>query len=131
MIRLAILGCVLLTAALAQAAKHESPLACHPSALSPAERRQHFEEYGPRLRERLKGIHELPDGYEFEFTSDSATYAMLSTWMYQERLCCPFFDLDLRIDREGGPLRLRLTGREGVKQFITAEFEPWFPRKAR
>ena len=38
----------------------------------------------------------------------------------------PFFDLDLSIEREGGPLRLTLSGREGVKEFIRSEFEPWF-----
>ncbi len=113
------------TPAHAAPAKHESPFACVESALSPAERKQHFQEYGPRLRARLQRIHELPDGYEFAFSRDPGTYQMLSTWMYQERLCCPFFDLDLRIDREGGPVWLRLTGREGVKDFITAEFDPW------
>ena len=111
--------------------KHESPFACVESALSPAERKQHFEEYGPSLRGRLQRIQELPDGYEFAFANTPETYRMLSTWMYQERLCCPFFDLDLRIDREGGPLWLRLTGREGVKEFIAAEFEPWFRKGAR
>lgn len=111
--------------------KHESPFACVESALSPAERKQHFEEYGPRLRARLQRIQELPNGYEFGFANTAETYRMLSTWMYQERLCCPFFDLELRIDREGGPLWLRLTGREGVKEFIKAEFDPWFRRGAR
>ena len=105
---------------------HESPFACVMSALSPAERKQHFEEYGPRLRKSLKEIRELPDGYEFAFATDRDTYQVLSTWMFQERLCCPFFDLELRIDREGGSTWLRLTGRDGVKEFMRAEFEPWF-----
>ena len=102
-----------------------SPFACIASALSPAERKQHFEEYGARLRASLKAIRELPNGYEFAFSTDRDTYKVLSTWMFQERLCCPFFDLELRIDREGGSTRLKLTGRDGVKEFIQAEFEPW------
>jgi len=105
-----------------------SPFACIVSALSPAERKQHFEEYGPRLRASLKAIRELPDGYEFAFHTDRDTYQVLSIWMFQERLCCPFFDLELRIDREGGSTWLKLTGRDGVKEFIQAEFEPWFRR---
>ncbi len=48
--------------------------------------------------------------------------------MFQERLCCPFFDLALRIDREGGPVWLRLTGRKGVKDFITTEFRSVVPK---
>ena len=123
MIRLALLA-LLLMPALASA--KESPFACMMDALSPAERKQHFEEYGPKLRARLQKIQEVPDGYEFEFASDPETYRMLSRWMFQERLCCPFFDLSLRIDREGGPLWLRLAGRKGVKEFIVAEFDPWF-----
>jgi hypothetical protein len=105
-----------------------SPFACIATALSPAERKQHFEEYGPRLRASLKTIRELPNGYEFAFHTDRDTYQVLSTWMFQERLCCPFFDLELRIDREGGSTWLSLTGRDGVKEFIQAEFEPWFRR---
>ncbi len=104
----------------------ESPFACDASALAPAERRQHFEECGPKLRAVLKKVRGLSDGYEFGFDDAPETYRMLAAWMFQERLCCPFFDLDLRIDREGGSLWLRLTGREGVKKFIEAEFEPWF-----
>ena len=109
-----------------------SPLACVPSALGPAERKQHFEEYGPRLRTLVSGARELPTGYEFTFPNDAATYRLLSAWMYQERLCCPFFDFDLTLGREGGALALKLTGREGVKEFIETDFQPWLARaKAR
>jgi hypothetical protein len=115
----------------ATAANGESPFACSPSALSPAERKRHFDELGPRLRDLHQDVRELPDGYEFAFAPSPSTYRLLTEWMYQERLCCPFFDLSVRIDREGGPLWLRLTGRKGVKDFITAEFPaPWFQRKA-
>jgi hypothetical protein len=105
----------------------ESPFACSPSALDPAERREHFDVAAPKLREMRRGARELPNGYEFAFASDPATYRLLSGWMFQERRCCPFFDLSLRLDREGGPLWLRLTGRKGVKEFIRGEFpETWF-----
>lgn len=38
----------------------------------------------------------------------------------------PFFDIDLRLEKEGGAFWLRLTGREAVKQFIKADFSRWF-----
>jgi hypothetical protein len=38
-----------------------------------------------------------------------------------ERACCPFFDIDMRLEREGGSFWLSLTGREGVKQFIQVD----------
>ena len=67
-------------------------------------------------------MRELPDGYELEFPTDNKTYQLLTEWAIQERLCCPFFDIALRFDRENGPLWLRLTGRPGTKEFIKEEF---------
>lgn len=38
------------------------------------------------------------------------------------RLCCPFFDFVVELERNGGPLWLKLIGRDGIKPFIQAEF---------
>jgi hypothetical protein len=109
-------------ATLSQSAKHESPFACNAFALSPETRKRHFDELGPALLKLKKSVRELPDGYEFELPADNKTYQLLTEWALQERLCCPFFDIDLRFDRENGPLWLRLTGRPGTKEFIKEEF---------
>ena len=110
----------------------ETPFACNAFALDPKARKRHFDELGPRLRELRKAAREIPDGYEFEFAPDPETYRLVSEWMGQERACCPFFDLALRIEREGGPMWLRLTGRPGVKAFIREEFPPaWFDAPRR
>ncbi|SRR6266446_7759795 len=108
--------------------KSESPLACNLSALTAEERTRHFDELGPLLRSLKKDVRELVDGYEFEFPSNPTTYRLLMEWAAGERLCCPFFDVDVRSTREGGPLLLRLTGREGVKQFIEAEGATWLKK---
>jgi hypothetical protein len=108
---------------LSQSAKHKSPFACNAFALSPEVRKRHFEELGPALLKLKKSIRELPDGYGLELPADNTTYQLLTEWAFQERLCCPFFDIDLRFDREGGPLWLRLTGRPGTKEFIKEEFD--------
>jgi hypothetical protein len=105
-----------------QSAKPESPFACNAFALSPETRKRHFEELGPALLKLKKSTRELPDGYEFELPADKETYQLSTEWAFQERLCCPFFDIDLRFDRENGPLWLRLTGRPGTKEFIKMEF---------
>jgi hypothetical protein len=109
--------------ATSQSAKRESPFACNAFALSPEIRKRHFEELGPALLKLKKSIRELPDGYELELPADNKTYQLLTEWAFQERLCCPFFDIDLRFDRENGPLWLRLTGRPGTKEFIKEEFD--------
>jgi hypothetical protein len=106
----------------------ESPLACDRLALSPELRKRHFEELGPALVKLRRGVRELPDGYEFEFPSDTKTLAMLEEWVGQERLCCPFFDINVHFVQEGGPVWLRLTGRTGVKEFMEADGADWIRR---
>ena len=101
--------------------EHVSPLACNAFALSPEARKRHFEEVGPALLKLKKSTRELPDGYEFEFLADMATYHLLTEWVIEERVCCPFLNIDLRFSIEGGPLWLRLTGRPGTKEFIKAD----------
>ena len=105
--------------------KHKSPFACDRLALTPAERKRHFDELGPMLLTLRKAVREMPDGYEFEFPFDAKTFALLAEWSSQERLCCPFFDISLRLEREGGPLWLRLSGRQGTKDFIRADGAKW------
>ena len=110
------------------APRHESPFACDRLALSPEARRRHFEELGPALRTKVKSVRELTNGFEFEFSFDPGTFQVVTEWAGGEHLCCPFFDIDVRLEREGGALWLRLTGREGVKQFMRADFARWFQR---
>jgi hypothetical protein len=110
---------------IAAAAQANSPFACDIKALTPEQRRRHFEELGPKLMSLKKSVRELPDGYEFEFPADSDTFALVTEWSIQERACCPFFDIDIRLERDGGPLWLRLTGREGTKDFIKSEAAAW------
>ena len=105
--------------------KRESPFACDTKALTAQQRKRHFEELGPTLRSLRRSVRELADGYEFEFPADEKTFQLVTEWAIQERLCCPFFDINVRLEREGGPLWLRLTGREGTKDFIKAEGADW------
>jgi hypothetical protein len=103
----------------------ESVFACNRLALTPEQRKRHFDELFPKLRSLKKSVRELPNGYEFEFPADSNTVQLVAEWALGERACCPFFDIDMRLEREGGALWLGLTGRDGVKQFIQADGAAW------
>jgi hypothetical protein len=105
---------------------HESPFACDRLALTPEERKRHFDELGPMLRSIHKSTKELPDGFAFEFPVDPASIKLVAEWAAGERRCCPFFDIDLRMEREGGSFWMRLTGRDGTKEFIRSDFSGWF-----
>lgn len=104
---------------------HESPFACDRLALTPEARKRHFDELGPALRDMRKGVRELPDGYEFQFPPDPKTIAMVAEWAAGERLCCPFFDIQLHMEPEGGPFWLRITGRKGTKEFMKVDGASW------
>jgi hypothetical protein len=92
------------------AGKPRSPLACNALALSAAERNRHFNQLLPALRSLKKTVRELDDGYEFEFPGDRATLQLLTEWAIQERECCPFFEITLRLEPGRGAAWLRLTG---------------------
>jgi len=109
------------------ASRPQTPFFCDRTALTP-EQRKRQQELGHILASSVLGIQELPDGFEFEFPSDSTNYQALAEFTPLERACCPFFDISIRLEREGGKLWWRLTGREGVKQFVHAEFSPWIKR---
>ncbi len=54
-------------------------------------------------------------------TSRKVSIVELATWIDDERRCCPFLDLAIEKEPQDGPLWLRLTGPEGVKEFLKAE----------
>ena len=105
--------------------KKESPFACDTLALTPEIRKRHFDVLGPKLRDMRTAVRELPNGYEFEFPNSQETYQLLTEWVFQESQCCPFFDLDVRLEREHGALVMRATGREGTKAFIQTDGAKW------
>jgi hypothetical protein len=107
------------------ATARQSPFACDRLALSPAARTRHFEELGPQLKRLKTGVRELTDGYAFRFPADVSTVRLLAEWAAGERLCCPFFEITIRMEAEDGPLWLTLTGREGTKDFIRADAPAW------
>lgn len=100
----------------------ETNFYCNVKALNPAERANH-----KRLTDKLIAarteIVEMDRGYEFQFRPSTVTLAELADWVAVEGKCCPFFDFHIDLEREGKLLCLRLTGEEGIKVFIRAEFQ--------
>jgi hypothetical protein len=98
----------------------ESPIACDMSAIEPALRAVHIAR-GGRVFRAAEEIREMPDGYAFRLPNESDTLLKAAEFVALERLCCPFLGFALEVAPEGGPVWLRLTGREGVKAFIREE----------
>jgi hypothetical protein len=109
---------------------NSTPFACDMTALSSDQRARHHE-LAALLQSSLAAIREVPDGYEFEFSWKTEAYAALAEITPLEHACCPFFDISIRSESESNKLSWRLTGREGIKPFIRAEFGAWFAGQCR
>jgi hypothetical protein len=94
---------------------------CNTKALSAAERTHHTELTAKLLAKRTRVV-EAEKGYEFHYSSADVSLMELADWAGAESKCCPFFDFHVDLEKEGTQMCLRLTGEEGVKAFIRAEF---------
>src|SRR6266545_4451753 len=94
--------------------------ACNLSALTRSERALHARR-AQALLSAVQERTELPNGYAFRLPP--AELVTAAQWVAFERRCCPFFTFELEQARDQGPLWLRITGSEGVKAFIRAEFQ--------
>ena len=112
LILLAVLGCA--------EATPSATLGCNIHGLTTDERRE-----SQALLQKLGGavveLKELSDGYAFRLDESKMPLRELSRWIELERRCCPFFHFETEVAAERGPVWLRLTGGEGVKDFIATK----------
>ena len=96
-------------------------LACNLKAISAAERPR-YSELVKRVREAVRDRTEMSDGYVFTLDSKKITLPEAAEWIGMERLCCPFLTLQLSAAANQAHWILTLTGPEGVKALLDAEF---------
>jgi hypothetical protein len=101
-------------------AKQETPFACRLEKTLTKEQRAHKKQIMQKMEGARIDTREIADGYVFRFRPEAVSFTEIADWVATERMCCPFFDLAIESERENGPLSLRITGRDGVKQFIRA-----------
>jgi hypothetical protein len=117
-----VLRCSLCVGVCAAADTEIKPMfACNLNAISPAERFR-YNGLVKRLRAAIRDWNELTNGYAFKLDGKAITLAETVEWIGMERLCCPFLTLQLAESGDQAGWLLTLSGPEGVKQLITAEF---------
>jgi hypothetical protein len=115
----ALLFCVGLCAA---AENDPAPVfACNLKAISAADRPR-YNELVKRVRTAMRDRSEISNGYAFKLDSNAVTLAEAGEWISMERLCCPFLTLQLSASGNRPHWLLTLTGPEGVKPLLDAEF---------
>jgi len=100
----------------------QSKFFCNTKALTREERARHTQ-LGDKLMAARKEIVESEKGYEFQYSPADVSVAEVAEWVTAESKCCPFFDFHIDLENQGKLVCLRLTGEEGVKAFIRAEFK--------
>jgi len=109
----------LLTALCLTHAEAAPGFACELSALTRDER-VHHRQLTDQLLAAVVERAELKHGYGLRLPPSSLP--LVAEWVGLESRCCPFFDFELALAQDHGPLWLRITGVEGVKAFLRAEF---------
>lgn len=97
-----------------------TPLACNMAAFNAEERDRH-QVLGRQLFESVKETQELPNGFAFRLPMEASMCIAVAEFITLERLCCPFLNFVLEVEPDDGPLWLKLTGPDGVKQLLRAE----------
>ena len=97
-------------------------IACDLNAISAEERPEHVRLARSLFYEGRGEAHELENGYSFRFQAESSTLAELAQFVANERLCCPFWTFTIGVEAGNGPMWLRLTGPDGAKEMLKAEF---------
>jgi hypothetical protein len=99
----------------------ETPIACRLDAI-PASDLPRYNELRRMLATAAVGKRELPNGIEVQISTARMGLAQLGEWISFERKCCPFLDFRIDVAPESGPLWVSLTGRAGVKEFLSQAF---------
>lgn len=98
-------------------------LACDLTAI-PSDVREKHVLGAPQLFALAQEVQELSDGHTIRFANEPGTFIAIAKFIENERLCCPFFHFGLELEPNSGPLWLRLTGGDGVKEILqTTLFE--------
>ena len=97
------------------------PFACDMTAIPAEQRGAHHALIRRLMTQSVEDISELPDGLAFRFPA--MEYDAVTEFVGRERLCCPFLTFALEVSPDRGPLRLRISGADGAKDFIRAELQ--------
>ncbi len=92
---------------------------CNMNAMT-REERCRYEILRSKLEAGVISVAELADGYGLRLRDGAIAPEELVEWIAFEQKCCPFFTLTA--SEQAGSLILLITGQDGVKEFIRAEF---------
>lgn len=99
------------------------PIACDLTAIDEDEREQH-KTNSVELFTSIEKWQELSDGYAFRIPTETEMIERAGAFMALERQCCPFFNFNLEVTPDDGPVWLKLTGNKKVKGYVKQNVIP-------
>jgi hypothetical protein len=94
---------------------------CNLMALS-SRQRPRYNALMQHLRAAVRNRKALPDGYVYQLEQATIALREVAEWIRLERLCCPFLKFELSATGQPTDWLLTLTGPEGVRPLLEAEF---------
>jgi len=73
------------------------------------------------LKTLIKERKEEPNAVSYKLESSDKNIDLISAFIKTERLCCDFFQFSLRVESDSEFMWLKLSGPEGVTEFIREE----------
>ena len=74
-----------------------------------------------KLKRLITGKSEIEKGFMFTFDGSADTLEEVIRIVKMERKCCPFLTFDFSIQKEDAPMFLKITGPDGIKDFLLEE----------
>lgn len=103
------------------------PIACDLTVLT-SEQRDRVTSLAVELFGRAASIEVLDDGYDVVWSDTTTdTIVELAEFVAYDAMCCTFLEHSITVDAGPGATHLRLTGREGAREAIAADFAPLLP----
>ena len=101
---------------------HQPVVTCNMKAIS-SSKRPLYDVLLKKLKALVKQQRELKDGYAWKLDGNGISLPEAAEWVALERWCCPF--LTLQLEAVGNELNywVKLTGPDGAKAFLVAEFK--------
>ena len=101
---------------------NDQPIACNLLGLNKAQLKRQHELHQQLFSHKLE-IRELSDGYAIGLPSTTENIMSVAEFISLERICCSFFRFELEAGKLEDPLWFRITGGEGVKEFLKSQFD--------
>jgi hypothetical protein len=97
--------------------QNDQPIVCDLTVFS-TEIREQIALTGVTMFTAVQKVQELDNGYAFQFPNKPGMFMELANFVEHERQCCAFYHFALEAEPSGGPFWLRMTGGDGVKEFV-------------